>query len=56
MHKNLTIRLQALFDLLCGSVPPFQQLPEAYFQQPDWSLATRGLQLPAAWRRKARVR
>lgn len=55
MHKNLTIRLQALIDLLCG-VQPFQPLPEAYFQQTDWALATRTLQMPAAWRRQPRVR
>ncbi len=56
MHMNLSIRLQALFDLLCGSVSPYQPLPDAYFQQTDWSSATRTLQMPAAWRRQARVR
>ncbi len=56
MHKNLSTRLQALFDLLCGNISPYQPLPEAYFQQTDWTLATQTLQVPAAWRRQAKVR
>lgn len=55
MQGKIINQLQALIDLFCG-VQPFQPLPEAYFQQPDWTLATRNLQMPAAWRRQPRVR
>lgn len=55
MHKILWYRFFALCDVLFGT-QPFQPLPEAYFQQTDWSSATRGLQMPAAWRRQSRVR
>jgi hypothetical protein len=55
MQRKIIIQLQTFIDLFFG-VQPFQPLPEAYFQQPDWALATRALQMPAAWRRQQRVR
>lgn len=55
MQKKIINQLQVFIDLFCG-VQPFQPLPRAYFQHPDWASTTRALQMPAAWRRQRRVR
>ena len=56
MRKSLTNCLRTFFDMLCGDSQPYQPLPAAYYQQPDWSYETQTLQIPAAWRRQPRVR
>lgn len=50
---SVIAQLQNVMDVLAG-VRPFQPLPAAFFDQPDWHKATQGLQLPAVWRRGAR--
>lgn len=46
---------QNLLDVLVG-IRPFQPLPEAFFNQPDWHQAEQSLRSPAVWRRAIRVR
>lgn len=46
---------QNLLDVLVG-IRPFQPLPEAFFNQPDWHQAEQSLRAPAVWRRAIRVR
>lgn len=45
---------QNLLDVLVG-IRPFQPLPEAFFNQPDWHQAEKSLRSPAVWRRAIRV-
>jgi hypothetical protein len=54
-RKRFIQRLQSIVEIISGG-QPWQPLPDAYFEQPDWQMATQLLQLPAAWRRPAKVR
>lgn len=56
MRQQLAARLHTFIELLVGGSKPFQPLPEAYYQQPDWLSASQALQKPAAWRRQCRQR
>lgn len=56
MRQQLAARLYTFIELLLGGAQPFQQLPAAYHQTPDWLSASKALQLPAAWRRQRRLR
>lgn len=51
--QSVFTQLQYVMDALVG-VRPFQPLPEAFFQQPDWHEAAQALRLPAVWRRNGR--
>lgn len=53
MIQNVFNQVQCLMDALVG-IRPFQPLPEAFFQQPDWHEAAQALRLPAVWRRNGR--
>lgn len=53
MIQSVFTQLQYVMDALVG-VRPFQPLPEAFFQQPDWHEAAQALRLPAVWRRNGR--
>lgn len=57
MHKPLAFldRLQPLFNALAG-IQAQQPLPRAYCEPASWQLSQHNLQLPAAWRRRPRVR
>jgi hypothetical protein len=55
MSRKFLSQLQSIIDFISG-VQPFQPLPESFFKQTDWTLATQALSKPAAWRRQARVR
>lgn len=55
MRKIFNVHLKSILDMLCGDFQPFQPLPASYYQQTDWSIETRALQMPAAWRRQPRV-
>lgn len=47
--------LQNLLDELFA-IRPFQPLPDAFFNQPDWHQAEQSLRAPAVWRRAVRPR
>ena len=49
--KTFARQLSDVLDLLSGAAAPYQPLPEAFFQQPDWHEAARLRHLPAIWRR-----
>jgi hypothetical protein len=51
--RSVFAQLQYVMDALAG-VRPFQPLPEAFFQQPDWHEAEQALRLPTVWRRNGR--
>lgn len=48
--RHVYSQLQSFLDVLVG-VRPFQPLPEAFFNQPDWRQAEQLLRAPAVWRR-----
>jgi len=56
MRQQLAAHLHTLIELLVGGSQPFQPLPDAYHQNPDWLLASKELEMPAAWRRQRRLR
>ena len=51
--QRVLTQLQDLLDVLVG-FRPFQPLPQAFFEQPDWHEAEQARQLPAVWRRTGR--
>lgn len=53
MIQSVFNQFQYLMDALVA-VRPFQPLPDAFFQQPDWHEAAQALRLPAVWRRNGR--
>lgn len=53
--RHLYSQIQTLLDVLVG-IRPFQPLPEAFFNQPDWHQAEQSLRVPAVWRRAGRTR
>lgn len=53
--RTVYSHLQNLLDELFG-VRPFQPLPDAFFNQPDWHQAEQSLRAPAVWRRAVRPR
>lgn len=54
-RKTFIQRLQSIVEILSGG-QPWQPLPDAYFEQTDWQMASQSLKLPAAWRRQSKVR
>ena len=52
--QSVLTQLQKLMDAMDGA-RPFQPLPEAFYQQPDWHQAAQALRLPAVWRRNGRA-
>lgn len=55
MLRNVYSHLQTLLDVLVG-IRPFQPLPEAFFNQPDWHQAEHSLRAPTVCRRAGRSR
>lgn len=53
--RHVYSQIQTLLDILVG-IRPFQPLPEAFFNQPDWHQAEQSLRAPAVWRRAGRTR
>jgi len=51
--QSVLTQLQYVLDALVD-VRPFQPLPDAFFQHPDWHEAAQALRLPAVWRRAGR--
>lgn len=49
--KTVIRHLQDVLDLISGASMPFQPLPDAFYQQPDWHETARLRHLPAVWRR-----